>query len=86
MIKDLIKSGIINYKIGDEVIVWRRKGNGYPKSLKDETVYKIVGILSDGHLYIKEKSKSFTLPIKIHKSYMISKLDLRNLKLKQILE
>jgi hypothetical protein len=83
IIDDLIRSGSVSYNIGDEVIVYRRKANGYPKFLKDDVVYNIVDILTDGHVYLKESGKNSSL--KVHKKYVINKSVLRDIKINQIL-
>ena len=83
-IKYLIKDGSVKYNIGDEVIIWRRKRNGYPKFLKDNVVYIITNILPDGHLLLKNDSDVYFKP-KIHKKYVINKSLLRDIKLDYIL-
>lgn len=83
-IKYLIKDGSVKYKIGDEVIVYRRKRNGYPKFLKDNVVYIITNILPDGHLLLKYDSDVYLKP-KVHKKYVINKSLLRDIKLDYIL-
>jgi hypothetical protein len=44
-IRDLIKRGIIQHCVGDEVIVFHRKSNGYPRSLKDDVIYYVKQLL-----------------------------------------
>lgn len=83
IIDDLIRSGSVTYNIGNEVIVYRRKKNGYPKFLKDDIFYIITDILTDGHLYLRESNKNS--PKKVHKKYVINKSILRDIKLDYIL-
>ena len=33
---DKIKSGVVTYSPGDELILIRRKSNGYPNAIKDD--------------------------------------------------
>lgn len=82
-IKYLIKDGTVKYNIGDEVIVYRRKRNGYPKFLKDNVVYIIADILPDGRLRLSDGN--FYLKHKVHKKYVINKSLLRDIKLDYIL-
>jgi len=83
---DLIKYGVVSYKEGDEVIVFKRKPNGYPKSLNDNETYIIYKVLTDGHLIVRKKQgQGWSQTIKIHRKYMINKIELREIKLNQIL-
>jgi hypothetical protein len=86
IIKDKIYSGEVSYSVGDEVIVFTRKSNGYPKKLKDDISYHIYEVLPDGHLIVREKrGQGWSQTIKVHRKYMINKGDLRGIKLNQIL-
>lgn len=85
-----IRHGKVSYKPGDKVICFRRKTNGYPKKIKDNVEYTIRSIHHD-HLIVNLvvdpvspwPSKD---DIKIHKTYMISKTDLREIKINVILK
>lgn len=87
-IKDKINQGEIFYKVGDEVVVIRRKKNGYPRGLKDGVIYIIRQIEND-HLVVAQHSTDgvgFLQPIKIHKTYVCSKSLLRDIKIDDILK
>lgn len=88
VIKDQIKKGIISYSVGDEVTVYRRKSNGYPAGIKDDVVYTIKRVENDA-IYVaihSSDSIGWLQPIKVHKTYMITKMALRNIKLNSILD
>jgi hypothetical protein len=88
VLKDKIKRGIIYFGIGDEVICFCRKSNGHPKAIKDDTVYTVKNIDSDGHIYIAENSSDevgWLQQIRVHKTYMIPQYILRDIKLNSIL-
>ena len=40
-ISDMIKKGMISYQLDDEVVLFRRKSNGYPSGIKDDIEYTI---------------------------------------------
>jgi hypothetical protein len=84
-IKDLIKRGFLSYNLGDDVILFRRKNNGYPNKIKDDITYTIEEINHDGHVFIREKNSDLFARIKVHKSYLINKSILREIKLNSIL-
>jgi len=75
-IKDGIRIGDIEYKIGDSVVLVRRKKNGYPKALSDGVVYKVDSIENDN--IIIRKPKSGINSIKVHRSYLAPISFLRN--------
>lgn len=85
----MIKRGEISYQVGDEVVVFKRKPNGHPRSLKDGVSYFIKKVELDGHLIISEKSgdgNGWQQPIKVHKMYMMNKSLFRQIKLNLILD
>ena len=83
---DMIKRGLISYNEGDEVIVYKRKQDGHPRALKDDVIYTIYRVEVDGHLLVREKQGTgWSQNIKVHKKYMISKTQLRDIKLDSIL-
>ena len=88
VIKDMIKSGKVSYLPNDEVVILRRKSNGYPRSIKDGISYFIKSIDSDGHLHVREKPPGleWTQSIRIHKTYMINKSILRDIKLNSLFD
>lgn len=75
-IKDGIRMGDIEYKVGDKVVLVRRKQNGYPKALDDDKLYKIDSIEKEN--IIIKKPKSGVHLIKIHRSYLAPLNYLRN--------
>lgn len=93
LIIDKIKRGIISYNVGDEVFLFHRKGNGSPRSIEYNVPYKIYKIEDDGHLLVLKPDNvsissfgpAVTYPIKVHKKYMISRLELRQIRIDYIL-
>lgn len=87
-IKDKINQGEINYNIGDEVVVIRRKQNGYPHKLKDDVIY-IVRQIENDNLIVAQHSLDgvgFLQPIKVNRTYVCSKSLLRDIKINDILK
>ena len=76
-IKDGVRTGEIEYKIGDSVVLIRRKKNGYPKSLDDNRVYKIDSLEYD-NIIIIIKTKPEVSMAKVHQSYVVPLSYLRN--------
>ena len=87
LVKDMIRRGVINFRVGDEVILLKRKGNGYPKSIKDGEVYIIIHIENDQIIVAQHSLDGIGwMPsMKVHKTYLISKLFLRDIKINSIL-
>jgi hypothetical protein len=86
-LKDMIRRGLITHQIGDKVSIFRRKDNGYPRTIKNDVEYTIRGIEND-FLIISIHSTDgvgWVQPIKVHKTYMVSKSLIRDLKLDSIL-
>jgi len=86
-ISDMIKKGMITYHVNDEVVLFRRKSNGYPSSIKDDVEYTIKQVEGDA-IYVALHSSDgvgWLQPIKIHKTYMIPKYALREVNLKKLL-
>lgn len=75
--------GDIEYKVGDPVVLVRRKLNGYPKALQDGVVYKVDSIEHDN--VIIKKPKSGINSTKVHQSYVIPVAYLRNEIIQQLL-
>ncbi len=87
-IVDAIKRGLIVYNVDDVVTIFRRKSNGYPMNIKDNVEYTIRNVYFDT-IYVATHSLDgigWNSPIKVHKTYMISKNDLREFKLNKILD
>ena len=89
-LKDMIKNGTINYKKGDVVVVFRRKANGYPKNLIDGQDYVVISFGDEDRLELLNlkdyQSKVNTKCIKVHKSFIIPKTILRDIKIDEILK
>jgi hypothetical protein len=83
-IKDGIRIGEIKYRVGDSVVLIRRKKNGYPRSLEDNTVYKIDSIEND-NIIIKKPNDGINLT-KVHQSYLLPLTYFRNVIIEKILE
>ena len=87
-IQDMIKRGILRHKVNDEVVVFYRKKNGYPRALKDDVIYYVNSILPDGHIFLSTNRKSGKIQtklIKVHGKYVVNKSALRDIKLNSIL-
>lgn len=82
-IKSNIRDGRVKFRVGDNVICFRRKTNGHPRKIKDDIEYTIKSIVNDD-LLVTESIDWFQA-IKVHKTYMISKADLREIKINEIL-
>jgi len=88
-IKSNIKYGKIKFNKNDTVVLLRRKNNGYPKNIKENTDY-IVKLCYGDCLFIKEK-KLFDAntwhynDIKIDKTYMVPKNILRDFNINKVL-
>lgn len=85
---DDIKRGKTEFSEGDEVLVFRRKTNGHPRGLKDDKIYFVKKIENDCLIVAEHSSDGigFLQPIKVHKTYMISKRFLREIKINSILK
>lgn len=83
-----IKNGSVDYKVGDKVICFRRNSRGHPRSIKDDVEYTIKSITYDD-LFVATNSLDgvgWNQVIKVHKSYMISRKSLRDIKINEILK
>ena len=85
---DMIKKGMIPYAIGDKVVVFRRKSNGYPKSIKDNIEYTIKRVENQSIEVALNSSDGvgWLQSIKVHKTYMLPKYILRDINLKKLLD
>ena len=82
IIVDRIKRGILYYNIGDEVVLFRRKGK-YTQDIDDKQTYTITDIQGD-FLIVNKKSLNgmgWMAPIKVHKTYMVPKYGIRDIKI-----
>lgn len=86
-ISDMIKKGMISYQVDGEVVLFRRKSNGYPSSIKDDIVYTIRRVEGESIEVAIHSSDGvgWLQPIKVHKTYMIPKYALREANLKLLL-
>jgi hypothetical protein len=87
-IKSNIRDGKVKFKVGDKVICFRRKTNGHPRKIKDDVEYTIKSIVNDD-LFIATHSLNgigWNQVIKVHKTYMIPKYILRDIKLNILLD
>lgn len=80
---DMIKRGIISFQKNECVYVFRRKRNGHPRALKDNIGYFILSEDSDSLFVIQTDGVA---AIKVHKTYMVNKKTLRDIKLNLILD
>lgn len=78
-IKNSINNGEINYKIGDIVVLFRRKGKN-PRRLEYNTEYVVKEVIGD-YLNIEIDSLLF----KVHKTYMIQKSYIRDIKISRLI-
>ena len=85
---DKIKSGLVTYSPGDELILIRRKSNGYPNSIKDDEQWFLKK--EDREFLIIEKSSLDGIgkyqERRIHRTYFIPKYYLRHIKLDELLK
>ena len=84
---DMIKKGVITFQKGDVVKVFRRKVNGYPRGLKDDEEYFVRNTDSDS-LFVAQHSSDgigWLSPIRVHKTYMMNKQTLRQIKINSLL-
>lgn len=85
-IKRKITDGEIYYNVGDCVTVFRRKANGYPRQLKDGVTYYVTSIWGDSmkvHEDPNARDKGYE-GYKVHKSFIIQKDTLRELRLEEL--
>jgi hypothetical protein len=77
-IKDGISRNNIEFFVGQKVVVFRRKLNGYPKGLKDGILYHISKIENDCLVVYQSKSNQVSKEYKVHRTYLIPIEYLRN--------
>ena len=86
-IKDKIKNGTIYFNVGDEIVVFRRKKSGHPRSIKDGVKFYVRRVEKD-HLMVAEHSQDgigWEAPVKVHKYYVMPKHIWREIRLNSIL-
>jgi len=93
---DKIKTGLVTYSPGDELVLIRRKSNGYPNAIKDDETWFLKKV--DGEYLIITKRaldkirplRQFTLKFleekRIHRTYFVPKYYLRHLKIEELLK
>ena len=93
-IKNKITAGEIHYGIGDWVIVFRRKSNGYPRQLTDGTTYVVirlwgesVEVIDEGKYLSDTSVTGYRLTgYKVHKSFLIQMDIFREMKIDELLK
>ena len=86
-ISDMIKKGMIAYQVNDEVVLFRRKSNGYPAGIKENIEYTIKKVEGEA-IYVALHSSDgvgWLQPIKVNRTYMIPKYALREANLNRLL-
>jgi len=83
-LKDLIRSGKVEYCIGDIVVLFRRKKSCYPRSIEEGKEYRVGDVAGDSLVLYTETPWPHRR--KVHRSYMIHKEFWRDWKLSLILE
>ena len=88
-IRDAIQNGMVKYYTGQKVVIFRRKANGYPRSMKDGVVYRVKYPLLDdlvliedidheAHKFLKIReykvNKSYVIPIEFLRDELISEI------------
>jgi hypothetical protein len=76
----------VKISVGDRVVVFRRKTNGHPKSLKDGKVYKVLNIIGEDIEVEGDGLFKSTRRVKVHKSYLITIDYIRDELINEILE
>ena len=75
-IRDAINNGSVKYYTGQKVLVFRRKASGYPKSMKDDVLYRVKYTLLDDLVLVEDKDYEThkflkVSEYKVNKSYII---------------
>lgn len=84
-IKDEIKNNKITFNIGDEVILYNKKSNGYPKGLIIGESYLVENVKEIDKIIISSKN-GYIQSRKVCNKYFINKQILRNIKIDQLLD
>ena len=78
------------HNIGDVVYLIKRKANGFPKNINDNTPYIIRDIEGNNDVLIIARRASdgiaYYLSVKIHKSYMSGLSTIRDMKIEELLK
>ena len=82
-LNDKIRKGEIHYSPGQQVMLFRRNPDGFPKNIKDSEWLTIWSI-SDENLMLKRHGTNLT--INLHRSFFIPLFYLRREKIKKILQ
>jgi hypothetical protein len=81
-IQNDIKYRNIQFNIGDDVILFKKKPSGYPKALEIGETYKVTEVEID-HIIVRKNNST---PVKCAKKYFLTKSILRDLKISKIFE
>lgn len=87
-IKDKIKNGTIDFNVGDEIVVFRRKKSGHPRSIKDGVRFYVSKVEKE-FLMVAEHTPDgigWMPSVKVHKYYVIPKYIWREIRLSTILD
>lgn len=82
-IQNDIKYRNIIFKLNDDVILFKKKSNGYPKSLFIGETYEVIHVELN-HITVRHK-KLKGITAKVAKKYFINKETLRDIKINKIL-
>ena len=78
------------HNIGDVVYLIKRKANGFPKNINDNTPYIIQDIEGNNDVLIIARQASdgigYYQSVKIHKSYMSGLSTIRDMKIEELLK
>lgn len=78
------------HNIGDVVYLIKRKANGFPKNINDNTPYIIQDIEGNNDVLIIARQASdgigYYQSVKIHKSYMRGLSTIRDMKIEELLK
>jgi hypothetical protein len=76
------------HNIGDIVYLIKRKANGFPKNINDNTPYIIQRIEGndDVLIVVKKTSNGYSQIVKIHKNYMSGLSTIRDMKIEELLK
>lgn len=70
-IKDGIERKNIKFSVGQQVLCFRRKKSGYPKSLEDGVRYRIKEIINDSLVLTHSENPYNQKDFKVHRTYLI---------------
>lgn len=86
-IKDKIKNGTIDFVVGDEIVVFRRKKNGHPRSIKDGERFFVKTVEREFLIVAKRgPDNGWTQQVKVHKYYVMPRSVWREIRLNSLLD